>query len=126
MKMWLWRKKSIDDIKFERFEAEIFRALEASEAEVEAAANAPFLYQRLRVRLEAEIKRRNEPSKEWLVTARLAAPAMALVALLAIGVFWTVGKSSSATGLSTQGGVETFLAGELSNDDVLAELVGWE
>jgi hypothetical protein len=127
--MWLWRKKSIDDTRFERLEAEIFRALEATEVEVEAAANSPFLYQRLRTRLEAEIKRRNEPGKEWLAwlaTARQVAPAMALVALLAIGVFWTVSQSNSATGLSSQGGAETAVADELSNDDVLAELVGWE
>ena len=127
--MWLRRRKSIDETRFERLEAEIFRALEASEVEVEAAANSPFLYQRLRARLEAEIKRRNESGKEWLAwlaTARQVAPAMILVALLAIGVFWTVGKSNSATGLNSQGGAETALADELSNDDVLAELVGWE
>src|SRR5262245_51787722 len=96
--MWLLRRKSIDDTRFERLEAEIFRALEASEEEVEVAANSPFLYQRLRARLDAEIKRRNEPGREWLAwlaIARQAAPAMILVALLAVGVFWTVGKSNS-------------------------------
>jgi hypothetical protein len=125
----MWGRKSIDDSKFERLEAELFRALEANEAEVEAAANSPFLYQRLRTRLDAEIKRRSEPGKEWLawlVAARQAAPALTLVALLALGVFWTVGKSNSATGLNAQGGAETALSDELSNDDVLAELVGWE
>jgi hypothetical protein len=127
--MWTWKRKTIDDTRFERIEAELFRAFEASEAEVEAAANSPFLYSRLRARLEVELTRRSEPGKEWLawlVTARQAAPAMALVALLAIGVFWTVSQTNSATGLATQGGAETSLAGDLSNDDVLAELVGWE
>ena len=127
--MWSWKRKSIEAPRFERLETELFRALEAGEAAVEAAANSPFLYRRLRVRLAAETKRRSEPGKEWLawlVTARQAAPAMALVALLAIGIFWTAGKSNSATGLATQGGVETLLADEVSNDDLLAELVGWE
>jgi hypothetical protein len=129
--MWTWKRKAIDDTRFERIETEIFRTLEASEAEIEAAANSPFLYQRLRARLEAETKRRNEPGKEWLAwlaTARLATPALALVALLAIGVFWTVSQSNSATGLTTQGSAETALAGELSlsNDELLVELVGWK
>ena len=129
--MWTWKRKTIDDTRFKRIETEIFRALEANEAEIEAAANSPFLYQRLRARLEAETERRNEPGKEWLAwlaAARLAAPALALVALLAIGVFWTVGKSNPATGLTTQGSAEMALAGEpaLSNDELLAELVGWE
>lgn len=129
--MWFWKRKAIDKNRFERIETEIFRALEASESEIEAAANSPFLYQRLRTRLEAETKRRNEPGKEWLAwlaTARLATPALALVALLAIGVFWTVGKSGSATGFATQGNAEASLAGELSlsNDDLLVELVGWQ
>lgn len=129
--MWFWKSKAIDKTRFERIEAEIFCALEASEAEIEATANSPFLYQRLRARLEAESKQRNEPGKEWLAwlaTARLATPALALVALLAIGVFWTVSKSGAATSLSAAGNAEVSLAGEisLSNDELLVELVGWQ
>jgi hypothetical protein len=129
--MWFWKSKAIDKTGFERIETEIFCALEASEAEIEAAANSPFLYQRIRARLEAETKQRNEPGKEWLAwlaTARLAAPALALVALLAIGVFWTVGKSGATTSLSAAGNTEVSLAGELSlsNDELLVELVGWQ
>src|ERR1051325_9060117 len=89
--MWRWNKRPIDEGQFKQFESEIFRALEPNATEIETAANSPFLYRRLRVRIEAEAKQRAEASKQWvawLVTARQAAPALAMVALLAIVFFW--------------------------------------
>ena len=57
--MWRWNKnQQIDDAGLQRIEAEVFRALEASPAEIETAANSPFLYRRLRVAIEAETRRR--------------------------------------------------------------------
>jgi hypothetical protein len=128
MKMWRWNKNQLDDASFQRIEAEVFRTLEVSPAEIETAAHSPFLYRRLRVSIEAEARRRAETGREWLawlVTARQATPALALVALLAIGMFWmfteryTPTQPGELTASEVSGGVVT-------SDDLLSALAGWE
>ena len=126
--MWRWNKKSLDEAGLQRIETEVFRALEASPAEIETAANSPFLYRRLRVSIEAETRRRAETGREWLawlVTARQATPALALVALLAIGVFWTFTEKYTATQTAELTPSE-FSNGVVTSDDLLSALAGWE
>lgn len=126
--MWRWNKQSFDDAGLQRIEAEVFRALEASPSEIETAANSPFLYRRLRVSIEAEARRRTETGREWLawlVTARQATPALALVALLAIGVFWTFTEKYTVTQTSELTPSE-LSSGVVTNDDLLSALAGWE
>jgi len=63
----------------------VLRAAAANEAEIGAAAAAPFLFTRVRAAIAAEQRRREETSS-WLsifFVARQAVPAMALIALLA-------------------------------------------
>ena len=70
-----------------------------NEAEAEAAAASPFLYQRVRARINDEGRRREE-SGGWLslfMVARRAVPAMALVALLAaILTLWSMRPNAPA------------------------------
>ncbi len=76
---------------------EILRAASATE-EAEAASASPFLYARLRSRIEAERGRRLE-RESWLVTLKLiwrAVPAMALVAVFAIALFLAVSFKSGS------------------------------
>lgn len=68
----------------------VLRAASQNDQESEAAAGSPFLFTRVRARIDEEL-RQNE-SGGWLklpFVARRAVPAMALIALLAAGVtFW--------------------------------------
>ena len=69
----------------------VLRAAAASEGESEAAANSPFLFTRVRVRIAEEQRRRDEAGNWFslISIARRAIPAMALIALLAATVmFW--------------------------------------
>jgi hypothetical protein len=70
----------------------ILRAVSQDEDATQAAAEAPFLYTRVRARIAEEERRRNEAGNWFslLLIARRAIPAMALVALLAATImFWS-------------------------------------
>ena len=77
------------------------RAATASDAETETAANAPFLFTRIRARI-AEERRRREEAGGWQslpLVAWRAVPLMAIVALLtAVLTMWTAQPSTPATG----------------------------
>ena len=79
----------------------ILRAAAADGSEVEAAANAPFLFTRIRARITAE-KRRREESGGWQtlpLIAWRAVPVMAIIALLAVVMtFLSAQPSTPATG----------------------------
>lgn len=54
-------------------------------------SSSPFLYARLRARIEAERKQQAEPEGGWLATfkiARRAIPALALIAIAAVASLW--------------------------------------
>ena len=55
--MWSKSRIRIEDEKLDRFGAELMHAFEASETEVSTAAVSPFLFRRIRVRIEAEQRR---------------------------------------------------------------------
>jgi hypothetical protein len=127
--MWRWNRKRVDETSLQRMEAKIFRALEVGSEEIEVAASSPFFYRRLRVSIEAEARRRAESGKEWLawlVTARQATPALALVALLAIGVFWTFTERYSPNPNNELTASELSGVISPSNDELLSALAGWE
>lgn len=79
----------------------VLLAAARNEDEVEAAANSPFLYQRLRARIKEDERRRDE-SGGWVSlfsVARRAIPAMALVAVLAaILTVWSLASSVTPSG----------------------------
>jgi hypothetical protein len=131
--------EKIDNARNERLERvarEVVRAASAGEKEAARAADAPFLYARVRARIEEE-RRRREEGEGWLAlfgVAWRAVPAMALVAVFALALF----LSSGAADLTTPGfglGAETLLDEDVdqvvyadtrapSNDEVLSTIIG--
>ena len=121
----MWnRRNHIDDEKLDRLGDELLRAFEASEAEVNTAATSPFLYRRIRVRIEAEERRRAEERNPWftlLVTARRAIPALTLLAVLAASWHWATFEKPA----NNQPETGTELTLDLANEEMDASLVGW-
>jgi hypothetical protein len=88
--MWKSRKHHVDDEKLDRFSDELLRAFEASDTEINNAATSPFLYRRIRVRIEAEERRLAERRNQWfalLVSAKHALPVLAMLAVIAVSAF---------------------------------------
>ena len=85
----------------DRVGARILQAAAADETEVDAAASAPFLFTRIRARIAAE-KRRREEVGGWQslpLIAWRAVPLMAIIALLAVVLtLWTAQPSAPANG----------------------------
>jgi cytochrome c-type biogenesis protein CcmH/NrfG len=84
--MWKSGKDHIDGEKLDRFGDELLRAFEASDAEINTAATSPFLYRRIRARIEAEERRLAEQRSTWvalLAGAKRAVPVMAMLAIVA-------------------------------------------
>lgn len=116
----------------------------AAGAETEAAADAPFLYARVRARIE-ERRREADPSASWLTllqVARRAVPTMAFVAALAAALlFWAASFGARQEGgrpaerfafvgddvvFGTDAGVESAVladGGQLSHDEILNMVV---
>jgi hypothetical protein len=81
------RKDELDDEMLNRFSDELLRAFEAGEAEISTAAASPFLYRRIRVRIEAEERRLREQRSAWmslLIGVKHAIPVMAMLAVVAL------------------------------------------
>jgi hypothetical protein len=133
------KKDAVGAEEFERLGRAIVRASAANEAEAEAVAASPFLYTRLRARIDAEQARR-AGAETWLTLLGVvwrSVPAMALVALFAFVLFWTssfgTGSAVSPGILSDEAlldardaGIESVVFAErraLSSDDVLATII---
>lgn len=81
------RKDELDDEMLNRFSDELLRAFEAGEAEISTAAASPFLYRRIRVRIEAEEQRIARQRGAWmslLVGVKHAIPVVAAFAVVAV------------------------------------------
>jgi anti-sigma factor RsiW len=133
--------EKIDDARKERLERvarEVVRASAAGESEADSAADSPFLYARIRARIEEE-RRRREEGEGWLAlfgVAWRAVPAMALVAVLAMALFLSSGANELASA-NAFGDEEALLGGggdieqivftdtpTSSNDEVLSTIIG--
>lgn len=115
---------------------EIVRASAMNEAEGERVAASPFLYTRLRSRINAEREQREE-GERWGAMLRViwrAIPAMAMVAILAVALFLSANFSTQPVAvasvedlLDTQGAeVESVVFADnrsLSSDEVLATIL---
>jgi hypothetical protein len=128
--MWNNNKHRIDDEKMDRFGDELMRAFEASEAEINNAASSPFLFRRIRARIEAEQRRQAEESNPWLTLfaqVRQAIPVFALLAVVALvsSLYLYSGENRKPTDqqMTLVAGLPVFL--QDSQDDVEASLVGW-
>jgi hypothetical protein len=118
----------------------LVRAAASDEREAEAVAASPFLYARVRARIDAERARREEGEGRlaMLLVAWRAVPALALVAVLALALFLSAG---AASGRNARGFVDEALLGEReggfeqvvfadgrapSSDEVLSTILGDE
>lgn len=92
--------------RLERVGREVVKASVAAEAEVSAVADSPFLYTRVRARIEEE-RRRREEGEGWPALFGVvwrAVPAMALAAVLALALFVSsdVGERTPGFGLGAE------------------------
>lgn len=86
--------------RLERVAREVVRAAAEGEGEAQVAADSPFLYARVRARIEEE-RRRHEEGEGWLAlfgVAWRAVPAMAVVTALALALFLSSGMNDLAPG----------------------------
>ena len=131
------KKKNLEtDERLDRLGGQLMRANALSEAEAEAVASSPFLYARLRARITSERARREE-GESWLAMLKIfwrAVPAMALVAVCALALFWSVATTRLTTGgfvteaiiNSPDTGIERAVFTDnqsLTSDDVLATIL---
>jgi hypothetical protein len=129
--MWNSNEQHIDNERLDRFGEELLHAIESSDAEINTAATSPFLYRRIRARIEAEQKRMAEERGKWfalLAEARHAIPVLAMIAVVAIGLLWTMPARTPQTA-GTSGSVQLSTMTEispLSNDEMMASIVGWD
>jgi len=126
--MWTIGKK-IDDDKLDKLSDELFRALEASENEINTAAESPFLFRRVRARIEAEQRRLSEENSSWfalMAQIRQAIPVFALLAIVALVSSLYLnsgeGKTSGADQQTLVAGLPMFLQDD--EEAVEASLVG--
>jgi len=88
--MWTNDKRGndeLDDEMLNRFSDELLRAFEVGEAEISTAAASPFLYRRIRVRIEAEERRLSRQRGAWvslLAGVKHAIPALLTFAVVAV------------------------------------------
>ena len=125
--MWRWKKNNITDEQLNRFSNEVFDALQVSESEINATAQSPFLLRRIQVRIEAEARRRaeaNNPWQLWLLTFRQAVPAMALLALVAVGSLWALNDANN-NALENDSAAVLLATDTVSDEDVSVAL-GWQ
>lgn len=117
---------------------EIIRVSASNETEAEEAAAAPFLYARLRSRIQSERERRRD-GEGWLAmlgVAWRAVPAMALVAIFAFALFLSANfgtRPSSTINIDDallgagETGVESVVFADnrslSSDDDILATIL---
>ncbi len=90
--MWIKRKRHkgevrIDDDRLNRFSDELLRAFEASDVDINTAATSPFLYRRIRVRIEAEERRLADQRSVWLALLSGVKRAILVMATLAVVAF---------------------------------------
>ena len=89
--MFLRKQKRTSDEHLDRMGQSVVRSGGITDEETEAVASSPFLYAKLRARIEAESRRRAEPQAGWYATlfvAGRAIPALVLIAVVAFGAFW--------------------------------------
>jgi hypothetical protein len=120
----------------DRLGHKIIRAAADNEQNGEAAASSPFLYTRLRARIDAERARREE-GETWRALFGViwrAVPAMALVTIFAVLLFLSSGVTRNLAGYIDEAllgerdaGVERVVFASdrqaLSSDDVLATIL---
>jgi hypothetical protein len=86
--------------RLDRTGSELVRAAGMSEFESDAAASSPFLYARIRARIEGERQRADTgvPAFALLSIAWRAIPALALIAIAAVSSLWVTTPAAPVAG----------------------------
>ena len=137
--MVLKKRDRSSDERLDRVGRKLVRASAMNEREALAAASSPFLYARLRSRINAERDRREEGERfvALLGVVWRTVPAMALVAAFAFALFLSASRSTRAPGSFSDelllgahdAGVEHVVFADrqaLSSDEVLATILNGE
>jgi hypothetical protein len=123
-------KDDLDDETLNRFSGELLRAFEAGEAEISTAAASPFLYRRIRVRIEAEERRLARQRGAWLsllVGVKHAIPVMAAFAVVAVAsLMLTSSLSQQTPGVAPDEPTLMSDVFSFSQDELIASAAGVE
>jgi hypothetical protein len=124
------RKGEIEDETLNRFSDELLRASEAGESEISTAAASPFLYRRIRVRIEAEERRRARQRGAWmslLAGVKHAIPVMAVFAVVAVAsLIFAPSQQLQGAGTVTEEPTMMFDVFSFSQDELVASAAGIE
>jgi hypothetical protein len=131
--MWTNDKRRNGELKDEmlnRFSDELLRASEAGEAEISTAAASPFLYRRIRVRIEAEERRIAQQRGAWmslLTGVKHAIPVMVAFAVVALASL-ILTHSQQLPGASVTNEEPTLMMDvfSFSQDDLIASVTEGE
>jgi anti-sigma-K factor RskA len=125
-------KDDLDDETLNRFSGELLRAFEAGEAEISTAAASPFLYRRIRVRIEAEERRLARQRGAWLsllAGVKHAIPVMAAFAVVAVASLMltsSLSQQSPAAGVVNDEPTLMSDVFSFSQDELIASAAGVE
>lgn len=126
------RKDELNDEMLKRFSDELLRAFEAGEAEISTAAASPFLYRRIRARIEAEERRSREQRGAWLslfAGVKHAIPVVAAFAVVAVASLMLTPSLSQQWPAAGVGNEEPTLMLDVfsfSQDELIASAAGVE
>ena len=136
--MFFKKKDQEPNERLDRAGSELIRAAGLSEFESDEAASAPFLYARIRARIESDRRSDKSVPAAMLSISWRAVPALAMVAVAAVSVFWVTTPAPAATGavppapvqsdniklIATGGTCALSSAGEcaISSEEVLATM----
>jgi len=122
-------KDELDDETLNRFGGELLRALEAGEAEISNAAASPFLYRRIRVRIEAEERRLAQQRGAWLsmlAGVKHAIPALLAFAVVAVASLMLTPSPQAPTAVNDEPPTLMLDVFSFSQDELIASAVGAE
>ncbi len=125
-------KDELDDEMLNRFSDELLRAFEASDAEINTAATSPFLYRRIRVRIEDKERRLAEQRGSWmevLTGVKHAIPVIASIAIVALAALMLTPAFSQRQSANSPGEETPTLMSDVysfSQDDLIASAAGVE
>jgi hypothetical protein len=123
-------KGALEEEMLNRLSDELLRAFEAGESEISTAAASPFLYRRIRVRIEAEERRLARQRGAWmslLDCVKHAIPVMAAFAVVAVASLMFA-PSSQWQGVGVGNEEPTMMQDvfSFSQDELIASAAGVE
>ena len=122
-------KDDLDDETLNRFGGELLRAFEAGEAEISNAAASPFLYRRIRVRIEAEERRLAQQRGAWLsllAGVKHAIPTLLAFAVVAVGSLMLTPSQQTPTAVNDEPPTLMLDVFSFSQDELIASAAGVE